>query len=154
MTESRASDRQWMRLAIELADRCLPKDSAYSVGAIIVDEHGQEIARGYSRETDMHVHAEESALAKTDRADRRLRRATLYSTLEPCSSRRSRPASCAQLILAAGIPRVVIAWREPSLFVADCRGYELLTDAGVTVIELPEFASQARATNSHLPIGK
>jgi diaminohydroxyphosphoribosylaminopyrimidine deaminase / 5-amino-6-(5-phosphoribosylamino)uracil reductase len=154
MTESRASDRQWMRLAIELADRCLPKESAYSVGAIIVDEHGQEIARGYSRETDMHVHAEESALAKTDRADRRLRRATLYSTLEPCSSRRSRPASCAQLILTAGIPRVVIAWREPSLFVADCRGCELLTDAGVIVIELPEFASQAQATNSHLPIDK
>jgi hypothetical protein len=37
-----------------------------------------------------------------------------------------------------------------SLFVADCQGYELLTAAGVTVVELPDLADQARAANSHL----
>jgi diaminohydroxyphosphoribosylaminopyrimidine deaminase / 5-amino-6-(5-phosphoribosylamino)uracil reductase len=47
---------------------------------------------------------------------------------------------------------VVTAWREPSLFVADCQGYELLTSAGVTVVELPELAKQAKAVNSHLPL--
>lgn len=151
MPEPEPADRRWMRLAAELAGRCPPSGRAYSVGAVIVDEHGQEIARGYSRETDPNVHAEESALAKVDRADPRLGRATMYSTLEPCSQRKSRPSSCAQLILAAGIRRVVIAWREPSLFVADCRGCELLTAAGAAVIELPEFASQAQAANSHLP---
>jgi hypothetical protein len=36
----------------------------------------------------------------------------------------------------AGIPRVVMAWREPSLFVADCQGYELLTSAGRQVASL------------------
>lgn len=150
--QSHASDRRWMQLAIDLAGHCPPKESAYSVGAVIVDEHGQEIARGYSRETDMSVHAEESALAKTDRSDPRLKRATLYSTLEPCSQRKSRPTTCTQLILAAGLPRVVMAWREPPLFVADGQGYELLADAGVTVVELPEFASRAQAANSHLHI--
>ena len=149
--EPQPADRRWMQLAVELAGRCPPSNRAYSVGAVLVDEHGHEIARGYSRETDPNVHAEESALAKTDRADPRLGRATMYSTLEPCSQRKSRPSSCTQLILAAGIRRVVIAWREPSLFVADCRGYELLTAAGVAVIELPEFGSQAQAANSHLP---
>jgi diaminohydroxyphosphoribosylaminopyrimidine deaminase / 5-amino-6-(5-phosphoribosylamino)uracil reductase len=44
----------------------------------------------------------------------------MYSTLEPCSQRKSRPRTCAQLILAAGIGRVVIVCLEPSLFVADC----------------------------------
>jgi diaminohydroxyphosphoribosylaminopyrimidine deaminase/5-amino-6-(5-phosphoribosylamino)uracil reductase len=45
---------------------------------------------------------------------------------------------------------VVIAWREPDIFVT-CEGVALLTAAGVSVVELPEFAAQARAVNGHLP---
>jgi diaminohydroxyphosphoribosylaminopyrimidine deaminase/5-amino-6-(5-phosphoribosylamino)uracil reductase len=71
-----------MEVAIELARLCPPKESAYSVGAVIVDEHGNEISRGFSRETDEHVHAEESALAKLADDDPRLKKATIYSTLE------------------------------------------------------------------------
>lgn len=148
--QSTIADGRWMSVAIEMARKCPPKASAYSVGAVIVDEDGNEISNGYSRETDSHVHAEESALAKLDEHDPRLAGATIYSTLEPCSERKSRPLSCTQLILNAGILRVVMAWREPSLFVADCQGFELLTSAGVTVLELPEFAEQAREINSHL----
>jgi diaminohydroxyphosphoribosylaminopyrimidine deaminase / 5-amino-6-(5-phosphoribosylamino)uracil reductase len=145
-------DRRWMDLAIDLAHQCPPSQGAYSVGAVIVDADGTEIARGYSRENDPHVHAEESALAKLPGKDPRLRGATIYSTLEPCSQRKSRPRPCTQLILDAGIGRVVIAWREPSLFVADCQGTELLQAAAVAVIELPEFAERAMAMNSHLSL--
>ena len=148
-----ASDYQWMKLAIDLARLCPPSEGAYSVGAVIVGEDGNELSRGYSRETNAHVHAEESALAKLALGDSRLPGGTIYSTLEPCSQRRSRPRTCAQLILDAGIGRVVIAWREPSLFVADCQGYEMLAAAGVTMVEIPELAAAARAVNSHLPIG-
>jgi diaminohydroxyphosphoribosylaminopyrimidine deaminase / 5-amino-6-(5-phosphoribosylamino)uracil reductase len=151
MANPSSDDRKWMSLAIDLSRQCPPKANRYSVGAIIVDDHGQEISRGYSRETDNHVHAEESALAKIP-GDPRLETATIYSTLEPCSERKSRPRTCTQLILDAGIPRVVMAWREPSLFVADCQGYEILVSAGVTVVELPELAEQAKAVNSHLPL--
>ena len=63
--------------------------------------------------------------------------------MEPCSTRASRPRSCTQLILAAGITRVVFAWREPSIFV-DGRGAELLAAAGVEVVEVPELADAAR----------
>ena len=141
-----------MELAIELAGLCPPSESAFSVGAVIVDEHGQEIARGYSREVDAKVHAEESALAKLATDDPRLPKATIYSTLEPCSKRASRPRSCTQLILAAGIRRVVIAWKEPGLFVADAAGAELLAEAGVTVVEMPELADRAMAPNRHLAL--
>jgi diaminohydroxyphosphoribosylaminopyrimidine deaminase/5-amino-6-(5-phosphoribosylamino)uracil reductase len=120
------------------------------VGAVIVDAAGNELAAGYSRETDPVVHAEEAALAKLPAGDRRLAGATMYSTLEPCSVRSSRPATCTQLILTAGLARVVIAWREPALFVADCQGYELLTAAGVAVTELPAMAGAAMAVNAHL----
>lgn len=147
---ARPDDRRWMQLAIDLASRCPPANSAYSVGAVIVDRQGEEISRGYSRETDAVVHAEESALQKIDAHDPRLPDATLYSTLEPCSERRSRPLSCTQLILARGIQRVVLAWREPQLFVDAPRGAELLRQAGVTVVELPELAVLAQAPNRHL----
>src|SRR3954466_10000832 len=77
-------DVRWMRLAIELAHRCPPSATAFAVGSVIVDADGRVIARGWSRESDDWVHAEESALAKLAPDDPRLTGATLYSTLEPC----------------------------------------------------------------------
>ncbi|GAA4978176.1 hypothetical protein GCM10023205_52670 [Yinghuangia aomiensis] len=151
MSKPTAEDVRWLTEAIELSRKCPPAEGAFSVGAIIVAADGTEIARGYSRETDLHVHAEESALAKVAPDDPRLDGATIYSTLEPCTERRSRPRTCTQLILASPIRRVVIAWTEPSLFVADCRGVELLTDDGREVVEVPELAAQAAAVNGHLP---
>ncbi|QMU68081.1 dihydrofolate reductase family protein [Streptacidiphilus sp. P02-A3a] len=144
------ADRRRLGRAVELSRLCPPSETAYSVGALIVAEDGTELARGYSRETGPTVHAEEAALAKIDPADPRLRGATLYSTLEPCSARASSPTPCARLVLAAGIPRVVLAWREPPRFVADCQGVELLEQAGVTVLECPELAAEAREVNAHL----
>lgn len=143
-------DIVWMRRAIRLSEESPPSEGAFSVGAVIV-AGGVEIATGYSRETDPAVHAEEAALAKLGPHDPRLRTATIYSTLEPCSVRKSRPTSCTRHILEAGIPRVVIAWREPSLFV-DGEGVEQLAAAGVEVVELPELAGEARAVNTHLDI--
>ena len=141
-----------MRLAVSLAWQCPPSDTAFSVGAVIVDATGAELSRGFSREGgDPVVHAEESALGKLSASEPRLAGATIYSTLEPCSQRKSRPRTCTELIIAAGLQRVVIAWREPALFVADCQGYELLSRAGLTVTELPEFAADAAAPNRHLP---
>ncbi|HEY1970690.1 MAG TPA: deaminase [Pseudonocardia sp.] len=153
MTNAGAGDRRWLAEAIELSKRCPPVDRAYAVGAVIVGAGGEPLATGYSRETDPVVHAEEAALIKLAEAGvgkAELAGATLYSSLEPCSRRASRPRSCTDLILAAGIGRVVLAWREPPLFVADAQGAELLEHAGVTVVELPELADAVRAVNGHL----
>ncbi|MFV5995455.1 hypothetical protein ACNPQM_24255 [Streptomyces sp. NPDC056231] len=80
----------------------------------------------------------------------RLVHATNYGSLEPCAKRASRPRPCAQLIRDASIHRVVAAWREPDTFLPGADGTELLQDAGVTVIELAEYASAARTPNQHL----
>jgi diaminohydroxyphosphoribosylaminopyrimidine deaminase/5-amino-6-(5-phosphoribosylamino)uracil reductase len=144
-------DDRWMRLAVSLARQCPPSATAFSVGAVIVDAAGAELSRGFSREGgDLASHAEEAALGKLSPGEPRLAGATIYSTLEPCSQRKSRPRTCTELIIAAGLARVVIAWREPTLFVADCQGYELLSQAGIAVAELPEFAADAAAPNRHL----
>ncbi|MGH3883256.1 MAG: deaminase, partial [Pseudonocardiaceae bacterium] len=136
-------DRGYLQHAIELAQRCPRSRTAFSVGAVIIDADGVVLATGYSRETDPHDHAEEAALGKLGADDSRLHGATLYSSLEPCSTRASRPGSCTELILATPIPRIVFAWREPDLFV-DCQGAELLRADGREVVEAPELAHLVR----------
>ncbi|MEV6890926.1 deaminase [Kribbella sp. NPDC051137] len=142
-------DRHWLVQAIDLSRSCPPSSTAFCVGAIIVSSDGDVLATGYSRETDPHDHAEETALTKIPPDDSRLRTATIYTSLEPCSKRASRPRTCTELILTAGIPRVVFAWREPSIFV-DCEGAELLHAAGVEVVEQPFLAERVKEINAHL----
>ncbi|MFH9987616.1 dihydrofolate reductase family protein [Streptomyces luteogriseus] len=147
-----AADHHWLALACELAERCPPSATAFSVGAVVVAADGTELARGHSREAgDPVVHAEEAALAKIDPVDPRLPGATVYSSLEPCARRASRPAPCARLILDAGVRRVVTAWREPDTFVTDADGSGLLSAQGVEVVVLPEHEERAKAPNRHLP---
>ncbi|GAA2776105.1 hypothetical protein GCM10010505_00740 [Kitasatospora aburaviensis] len=144
------ADLDFLRRAVELSRRCPPSGTAFSVGAVIVGAGGEVLAEGYSRESDPHDHAEEAALAKLPADDPRLRGATVYSSLEPCGRRASRPRPCARLLIAAGVPRVVVAWREPATFVADTQGAALLEAAGIELVELPELAEEARAVNAHL----
>ncbi|WP_330184124.1 dCMP deaminase [Nocardia sp. NBC_01503] len=151
MSDEARSDRGWMRHAIGLARLCPPSETAFSVGAVIVGADGVEIIHGWSRETDAKVHAEESALNKLEPDDDRLAAATIYSTLEPCAQRASQDrAPCTDRILAAGIRRVVIAWREPGTFVDNCQGVEKLREHGVEVVELADLAEEAMSMNRHL----
>jgi 5-amino-6-(5-phosphoribosylamino)uracil reductase len=146
-------DHRFLRSAIELSRLCPPSETAFSVGAVIVGEDGEVLATGFSREQEDHDHAEEVALRKLG-PDPRLRHATIYSSLVPCGERASRPVTCVQHIVAAGIPRVVFAWREPALFTAgetppNSAGDQLRA-AGVAVTEVPGLAARARAVNAHL----
>ncbi|MDQ1027505.1 riboflavin-specific deaminase-like protein [Streptomyces umbrinus] len=145
-----AADHRWLALACELAAECPPSRTAFSVGAVVVAADGTELARGYSRESDPVSHAEEAALAKIEQGDPRLATATVYSSLEPCARRASRPAPCARLILDAGVRRVVTAWREPDTFVAGADGSGLLAAAGADVLVLAEYEADAKAPNRHL----
>ena len=138
------SDREWLTYAIELARNAPPSDSAFGVGAVLVDEDGTMLAQGWSRETGPHEHAEEVALSRVPYGNVP-RSATLYTSLEPCGQRSSKSTPCAALVHAAGVRRVVFAWREPPTFVQDAQGAEQLTAAGVEVVELTELAPLARS---------
>jgi diaminohydroxyphosphoribosylaminopyrimidine deaminase/5-amino-6-(5-phosphoribosylamino)uracil reductase len=142
-------DRDWLAEAIALSRLCPPSTRAYAVGAVVVDPEGGELARGYSRETDPYDHAEESALAKLSGSLVDLTGATLYSSLEPCTARRSRTRTCTELIIAAGLRRVVFALREPPVL-AECHGVELLEAAGVEVVEIDDLGDLVRAVNREL----
>ena len=151
----RAEDERWLRRAIELAGRCSASESAFSVGAVLVGPDGAVLGEGWSRQTGPTAHAEQAALAAARAAglvpgDPGWVDSTMYTSLEPCSRRASHPVSCTEEILRARIGRVVMAWREPDVFV-DCEGAELLAAAGVDVIEVPWLAEAARAAKLHLP---
>jgi pyrimidine deaminase RibD-like protein len=141
------ADRRFLRQAIELSRRCPPSRAAFSVGALLVDAGGAVLATGFSRECGPHDHAEEAALAKM--AGRPRSGAIIYSSLEPCLRRLSRSRSCCDLIVAAGITRVVLAWREPPVFVPG-GGAAWLAERGVLVTEVPELTAEALAVNAHL----
>lgn len=140
------TDEDHLREAVRLAYSCPPSPTAFSVGAVIAAPGGPVLSRGYSRQEEPHDHAEEVALRHAPAA---LDGVTIYSSLEPCGERASRPRTCAQLIVAAGIRRVVYAWDEPSLFVPG-RGVEVLRAAGVEVVKLAGLEAEARAANVHL----
>ncbi|MEU4427623.1 deaminase [Actinoplanes sp. NPDC024001] len=141
------SDVDWMHAAITVSRTAPLVPTRYAVGAVVVDHDGSVLATGYTGETDPAHHAEEVALAKLPGVD--LSRATIYTSLEPCTTRRSRPASCTSLVLDAGIRRVVLALREPLLF-ADCDGVETLRRHGVEVVELSGLARHVRDINAHV----
>lgn len=144
------ADRAWLAIACRLAAQCAPSATALSVGAVVVADDGTELARAHSRERDPDDHAEESAFAKIDAADPRLVGATVYSSLAPCATRDSRPRACARLISESGARRLVTAWREPDVPGPEAHGTRFLEGAGVTVLELPEYADAAKAPNAHL----
>ncbi len=150
MTDFSDEDHQWLAAAVELSRLSPPTPTNYAVGAIVVDRDGGVLAAGYTGENGAREHAEEVALAKLSaQAGRDLDQVTLYSTLEPCTTRRSRSVTCTGLILSAGIRRVVIALREPLLF-ADCHGVESLRRAGVEVVEVVGLAHLVRRVNAHV----
>ncbi|MDA2803066.1 cytidine/deoxycytidylate deaminase family protein [Nocardiopsis suaedae] len=142
-------DRALLRRAIELSRLCPPSTTAFSVGCVIADRDGEVIAEGYSRRDDPHDHAEETALRDLGPDEGRLAGATLYSSLEPCGRRASRPHPCADLILATPIPRIVYAWSEPSVFV-EATGAARLAGSGRSVVHIADLTGAATAPNAHL----
>jgi diaminohydroxyphosphoribosylaminopyrimidine deaminase/5-amino-6-(5-phosphoribosylamino)uracil reductase len=145
-----AADRRWLNAAIELSRLSAPTSTNYAVGAIVVDRHGTALATGFTGELGPRDHAEEVAFGKlAGRPGLDLDGATIYTSLEPCTTRKSRPGTCTDLILAAGLKRVVLALREPPIF-ADCDGVESLTRRGLEVIEISDLADLVRAINAHV----
>ena len=119
------NDRRWMRKALGLARRGWGRTTPNPmVGAVIVRD-GHEVGAGFHRRAGT-PHAEVHALAA---AGEGARGATLYVTLEPCSTT-GRTPPCTDAILRAGVARVVIGCRDPNPNHAG-RGVSILLEHGV-----------------------
>lgn len=98
------------------------------VGALIVED-GHIVAEGFHAQ-DGGAHAEKAALAKLGRAPGE--GATLYVTLEPCSTA-GRTGACTEAIISSGLKRVVVGEADPNPDHAG-RGFDVLRASGVDVI--------------------
>lgn len=98
------------------------------VGALIV-RGGKRVGRGYHHAAGQ-PHAEVLALQK---AGSRTRGATLYVTLEPCSTA-GRTPPCIPMICQSGIRHVVIGTRDPNPRHGG-RGLQMLRRQGIRVTE-------------------
>ncbi len=126
-----ASDEiRLMREALALARRGYGRTSPNPmVGAILV-KRGEIIGRGWHHAAGK-PHAEIEALETARRSGRDARGATLYVTLEPCSTH-GRTPPCTEAIIAAGIRRVVAAAEDPNPAHAGA-GFAILRRGGIEV---------------------
>jgi diaminohydroxyphosphoribosylaminopyrimidine deaminase/5-amino-6-(5-phosphoribosylamino)uracil reductase len=125
------SDLHWMSLALEQARLGIGFTSPNPpVGAVVVAQ-GQLIGQGYHRQAGQ-PHAEIEALSDAqNRAPDRIAGATLYVTLEPCSTQ-GRTGPCTAAIQAAGITRVVWGAQDPNPGHVG-RARHILESTGITV---------------------
>src|SRR5436190_11142396 len=119
--------RARLRLALRLARRGYGATSPNPmVGAVLV-KRGQIIGRGWHRLAGA-PHAEVAAIHDAQKRGNDPRGATLYVTLEPCSTH-GRTPPCTDAIVAAGIKRVVIGTVDPNPKHAG-NAFEILKRAG------------------------
>ncbi len=125
-----ADDLRYLRRALRLARRGAGLTSPNpAVGAVLVKD-GRIIGQGWHRRAGA-PHAEIEALRAAERRGHSPQGATLYVTLEPCSTQ-GRTPPCTEALLAAGIRRVVAAATDPNPLHSG-RGFEILRLAGVRV---------------------
>ena len=146
-----AKEKRLLRQAVDLSRLSEPCDTAYRVGCVIETRTGA-IFEGYTHETGAHNHAEEEAVAKAVTAGADLSAATIYTSMEPCSKRASKPVSCSEIIINCKMAKVVYAYAEPDHFVK-CDATRRLVAAGIEVCTIPEFAREVADINSHI-LGK
>src|SRR6476660_7493241 len=119
-----------MRAALQLARRGYGMTSPNPmVGAILVNG-GKVIGRGWHRRAG-EPHGEIEAIRDALKRGNSPKGATLYVTLEPCSTQ-GRTPPCTKASSEAGIKRVVIGARDPNP--KHCgKGFGILKRAGIGV---------------------
>jgi pyrimidine deaminase RibD-like protein len=140
-------DRGFARLAIEEALKSVSEGDGRprpKVGAVVAKD-GHILSVAHRGEAPGN-HAEYIALEKK-LSDELVAGATVYTTLEPCTSRKHPKIPCAQRIIDRKVARVVIGMLDPN---PDIRGLgdQLLSEAGIEVQLFPrELRAQVEEMN-------
>lgn len=156
-----ADDRKFAQLAIEEARKSVPEDSRIhpKVGVVVVKD-GRILATAHRGEIPQ-CHAEFIALEKK-LTDLVLLGATVYTTLEPCTSRSHPKVPCAIRLTERKVSRVVIGMLDPDNRISG-RGQRALRKAGIATELFPhdlmgeveelnrDFMRDRESYESHLP---
>lgn len=129
MPSGDATDVRLMRLALAEARRALGFTSPNPAVGALIAKNRRVLAKGFHRRAGL-PHAEIEAMSAL-RSPAQARGATIYVTLEPCSTH-GRTPPCVEAIIRAGFARVVIGAIDPNPKHAG-RGVALLEQAGIEV---------------------
>ena len=128
-----------MGAALALSERTRGRTAPNpNVGCLLV-AGDRIVARGWTQPGG-RPHAEAMALAAAGDA---ARGATAYVTLEPCAHVSPRGPACADLLVAAGVARVVVALGDPDPR-TNGAGIARLRDAGIAIVTGIRAAEAAR----------
>ena len=120
-------DDKWMRRALRLAEKGRGRTSPNPmVGAVLV-KRGKAVGDGYHARAG-EPHAEIVAIKN---AGEKVKGATLYLNLEPCTHYGKTPP-CVPAVIKAGVRRVVVGMEDPNPLVKG-RGLVHLKQAGLDV---------------------
>lgn len=121
------SNQDLMMIAIEEHLKCVE----YPKVGVVVAKDGKVLSTGYRGEV-AKIHAERVALEKLAMADRL--GSTVYTTLEPCVDLYDNQAtvSCADLIVASGVNKVVIGVLDPNGTIYT-QGFKKLLENNISV---------------------
>lgn len=132
-------DREFCKMAIGLARKSIAEDDGEPhpyVGAVVVKD-GKILATGYRGETGEGRHAEYCALRKinNDVNNVDLSGCTVYTTLEPCSTRKPGKTPCTNRLINGKAARVVygLADKDETVY-----GHSSLSEAGVEIGLFPK----------------
>ena len=129
-------DIAYMKMAIAAAGDCQsePGEPRPKVGAVLVTKDGRPFM-AYRGELKAGEHAEYTLLEKKS-PKAATAGATLYTTLEPCTSRGLEKTPCAERIRSRKISRVLIGMLDPNQLICG-KGIQSLREANIEVELFP-----------------
>lgn len=122
-------ERRFAQMAIEEAQKSVPEDERHhpKVGAVVIKD-GKVVSKAHRGETPK-CHAEFIAL-ESKLSDILVAGSTVYTTLEPCTTRKHPKIPCAQRLIERRVGRVVIGMLDPNPEIRGL-GIQALNDAGI-----------------------
>src|SRR5262245_56412235 len=129
-------DREFMMRAIAEANKCVSEQGKTSpqVGVVIVKD-GVLLAEAHRGQVEPGDHAEFTALERL-LGSKSVAGATVYTTLEPCTTRNHPKVPCAHRLIERKVAKVFIGMLDPNPSIQG-KGIAKLRDANIETILFP-----------------